>query len=301
MHRLKINNWMALILAVQLGACTGEQHAFDASGAFEAEEYLISSEISGRLLSWDIQEGDLLDSGRLIGHVDSVQLVLSRKQLEQQIASILSRRPNVAIQLSALESQLATARSEEGRIGRLVEQGALPSKQLDDLRSTIRVLEGQIDALHSQLVTASDGIDMDARTLQTRIDQLNDQIHRCRIINPVSGRVLSTYVKAHEMAVAGRPLYKVADLSEMTLKAYLSGDQLAQVVLGQEVHVRTDAGDGNMRDGTGTVYWISDKAEFTPKTIQTKNERANLVYAVKVRIPNDQGFYKIGMYGEVEL
>jgi len=287
-------------LLSMLIACKPEQKNFDASGSFEAEETIISAEATGTLLKFDITEGQDLDSGQVIGYIDSVQLYLKKKQLEAQVKALLGKKPNVPVQLSTLQSQLETAEKEKARFTNLVNAGAAPAKQLDDINAQIKSLKSQIEALKSSLTISSQGYSADAAPLNVQIDQTKDQLAKCRIINPMKGTVLLKYANVNEMATIGKPLYKMADLSLINLRAFISGDQLPTVKLHQQVKVLTDDGTGGFKETQGTITWISDKAEFTPKTIQTKEERANMVYAIKIAVQND-GTYKIGMYGEVKF
>lgn len=298
MKKIFINTGFALVMGVW--ACSDSNNDYDATGAFEAVETIISSEVGGVIRELNIEEGDMLKPGQMIGFVDSTQLSLKKKQLEAQIEALLSRKPNVSIQLAALQNQLTTAKSEKKRIENLVKEDAATTKQLDDINANIETLEKQIAAQRSTLITNINGINMDANSLHYQLLQLEDNIKKCKIINPVKGTLLAKYAEAHEMTQPGRSLYKIADLSVITLRVYITGDQLGTIKLGQKVEVHTDQSQGEMKISEGTITWISDKAEFTPKTIQTKNERANLVYAVKVSVPND-GSYKIGMYGEIKF
>ncbi len=295
-HKLIIACCASLLIT----ACKPEQKSYDATGAFEAEETIISAEASGTLLRFDVTEGQELDSGRVIGYIDSIQLFLKKKQLEAQVKSLLGRKPDVPLQLATLQSQLETAQKEQDRFTKLVSSGAAPSKQLDDINAQIKSIRSQMDALKSSLTISSQGFSADAAPLEVQIDQVKDQLAKCTIINPMHGTVLLKYANVNEMASIGKPLYKIADLSTINLRAYISGDQLPQVKLNQEVKVLTDDGHGGFNETTGTITWISDKAEFTPKTIQTKEERADMVYAIKVLVKND-GSYKIGMYGEIKF
>ncbi|WP_372473318.1 HlyD family secretion protein [Capnocytophaga sp. ARDL2] len=297
MHQIK-NITMAMGIAIMLVACNRNNTSFDASGSFEAEETLISSEAVGVIKQFDIEEGQTLNAGQNIGYIDSLQLHLKRKQLEAQIVSILGKKPNVSVQLSALQEQLRNAENEKIRISNLLKGDAATPKQLDDINNQVAVLKKQIEAQKSTLNISSDGLGKDALALQVQIEQLNDQIAKCKITNPISGTVLTKYAEANEMTAVGKPLYKIADLSNILLRAYVSGNQLPQIALNQKVKVLTDDGEGGYNQTEGTIIWISSKAEFTPKTIQTKEERANMVYAIKVKVKND-GLYKIGMYGEI--
>ena len=289
---------MALTALLML-SCKQAPQLYDASGSFEAIETLIPADASGIIQQLDIREGQVIDSAQIIGYIDSTQLHLRKKQLEAQIKAVLSKKPNISRQLAAYQVQLDQARHELARIDRLVKADAATPKQLDDAKSMVAVIEKQMEALQSTLSITSEGLSQDTEPLFTQIAQLNDQIRRCVITNPVKGTVLTTYAEPFEMAVPGKPLYKIADLSSIILRAYITGDQLTGRRLGDQVTIMVDDTSGTYKTYNGTIEWISDKAEFTPKTIQTKDERANLVYAMKIRVAND-GYLKIGMYGEVK-
>lgn len=281
-------------------ACKDNKVTSDASGSFEAEETIISAEASGTIRQLTLTEGETLQAGALIGYIDSTQLFLKKKQLIAQRNATTSGKPDVAAQLAALQSQRQTAQKEKIRVTNLVQGGAVPQKQLDDIHAQIDVLNKQIAAQRSSLDITAESIDKELLPLQVQIEQLNDQLAKCKLINPVNGTVLTKYAEANEVTNAGKPLYKIADLSTLILRAYITGDQLARVKLNQQVNVSTDDGKGSYKVTTGTVTWISSSSEFTPKTIQTRKERANRVYAIKVRVKND-GSYKIGMYGEIKF
>lgn len=289
-----------IMVLIILSACNNNRHSFDASGSFEAEETIISAEAQGRLKAFDIQEGQTLQPDQRIGYIDSMQLYLQKKQLEAQVIALAGKKPNIPVQLSALQEQLRTSEREKTRIANLVKGDAATPKQLDDMNAQIEVLKKQIEAQKSSLSISSEGISKDVIPLQVQIEQLEDQLRKCHIVNPIAGTVLTKYAEANEMATIGKPLYKIADLSNIILRAYITGDQLSQIKLNQKVIVSTDDGKGGYKETEGLITWISDKAEFTPKTIQTKDERANMVYAIKVKIRND-GAYKIGMYGEISF
>lgn len=300
-------------LGLVLPGCSNH-HTFDASGAFETEEILVPAEMSGIIRSLDIREGQQLDSGVVVGRIDTVQLALKRKQLLAQIRSVRSRNPDIEKQTAFYDQQQALAQvrldnllQEEKRFSQLVASEAATKKQLDDISAMVREAREQIKVIGDQkraqvslLRTQQSALSGDELPLEVQVEQLEDQLRRCRIVNPVSGTILTQYAYAGEMIATGQPVYKVADLRTMILRAYVSGDQLPGVKIGQAVKVLTDDGTGGFHEDTGTIRWISDKAEFTPKTIQTRDERANLVYAIKVAVQND-GRYKIGMYGEVNL
>ncbi len=289
-----------LLLAFIFSSCDNSTNNFDATGSFEANETIISAEASGTLLSYGVEEGKTLRAGQYIGYIDTAQLVLSKKLLYAKMDAALSRKPDVGVQLTALKEQLKVAEVEQKRITSLVGAGAATPKQQDDIDGQIAVIKGNITALRNSLTTSTQSIDREVETLKVQIDQVDDQINRSKLINPVVGTVLVSYAEAHEQVGRGIPLYKIADLSEITLRAYVTGNQLPKIKLNQQVAVLTDDGDGGYKEENGTIYWISDKAEFTPKTVQTKDERANKVYAIKVGVAND-GSYKIGMYGEVNF
>ena len=283
-----------------LASCSGNSNRYDASGTFEATEIIVSAEASGLIQAFNLEEGEVLQAGQYIGSIDSVQLYLSKKQLQAQIQAVLSKRPDVATQIAALQEQLKQAHREQQRITNLLKADAATQKQLDDANAQIAIINKQIEGQRSSLRITSASLSEETLPLTVQIEQLNDQLEKCRIVNPVTGTVLTKYAEANEMAANGKPLYKVADLSQIILRAYITGDQFAQVKLNQPVQVLIDAKDGEYTTYTGTVVWITDKAEFTPKTIQTKDERANLVYATKIKVKND-GKLKIGMYGEVKF
>jgi HlyD family secretion protein len=292
-----------LILFAGFGLMTigcGQNDEFDASGAFEAVETIISSEATGVIRQLDLSEGEELQPGQFIGFVDSTQVYLKKQQLLSQIEALLVKRPDIPVQLAHLEEQLRAAEKERTRMANLREGNAATEKQLDDITAQTEVLTRQLQAQKSSLRIAYEGIDRDIKPLQIQVTQLEDQLKRHRIDNPVKGTVLTKYAESSEVTTPGKPLYKIADLSTMVLRVYITGNQLARIRLNQKVRVFTDDGQGGYKETEGVVSWISDKAEFTPKAIQTKDERASRVYAVKVRVVND-GTYKIGMYGEIRF
>ena len=283
-----------------LASCSRPQSPYDASGTFEAVETIVPAEATGILLDFDLQEGQALRAGQAIGYIDSMQLYLKKKQLQAQIRALLSKKPDLPAQVAALQEQLRQASREQQRLVNLVKADAATPKQLDDATAQVAILQKQLQAQRSSLGISTASLTEEAAPLRLQVDQLDDQLARCRIVNPVAGTVLAKYAEAREMATTGKPLYKVADLSTLTLRAYLSGGQLAGTRLNQQVTVLVDDGAGGYKQYPGLIAWISNKAEFTPKTIQTKDERANLVYALKIRVKKD-GYLKVGMYGEVKL
>ncbi len=296
-----MNNTKILLLAALLSAsCADNQQTYDASGTFEAVETIISAEAAGVIRALDVEEGRSLRAGQTVGYIDTTQLYLKKRQLEAQIHAVLSKRPNVAVQLATLQEQLDHAIREQRRIANMAKADAATPKQLDDANAQVAIISKQIVAQQSSLGISSSSITQEATPLEIQIAQLEDQLAKSRIVNPMDGTVLVKYTEANETTAAGKPLYKIADLSTITLRAYVIGTQFVQLQLNQQVTVLVDDADGTYREYPGTIAWISDKAEFTPKTIQTKDERENLVYAIKIKVEND-GLLKIGMYGVVRF
>ncbi|MBQ8366480.1 MAG: HlyD family efflux transporter periplasmic adaptor subunit [Alistipes sp.] len=288
----------AAVVLVAL-AC-GSEAEYDAEGTFEATEVVLSAEANGKILSFDVVEGVRVEADELVGTIDSVQLHLQRKQLVAQQAALLGSRPDVEKQVASLKEQIAKQRSELLRVENMLKDGAATTKQRDDIEAHIKVLEGQLEATLSTLDKNTTTINNNAAALEAQIAALDDRIAKCRITSPVSGTVLVKYAEAGELATVGKPLMKVADLENIYLRAYFTSDQLARVYLGDEVKVVADFGGDERYDYVGHVAWISSESEFTPKTIQTKDSRANLVYAVKIAVEND-GRLKIGLSGAVVL
>ena len=291
---------IGILFMMLIATSCKEERQFDATGSFEADEYIISAEGMGTIKMLQIEEGKTVQQNEVIGYIDTIQLQLKREQVDAQIKAVLGRKPNIAVQIASLEEQINGVKKDQQRFTRLVQNEAATQKQLDDINTQYQVLKKQLDALYSSLEINSEGLSNESVPLRIQKEQLDDQIRRCIIVNPIKGTILSQFAKVNEMATTGKPLYKIADLSNIILRVYISGDQLSKVKLNQKVKVFTDAGDGKFKEAEGIITWISDKSEFTPKTIQTKNERANLVYAIKVKVFND-GSYKIGMYGELNF
>lgn len=283
-----------------LTAACGRSGDFDATGTFEATEVVVSAEAAGRILRFDTEEGDVLEAGRQVGAIDTVQLYLQKLQLERQRASVVSNRPDIAKQAASLREQIAKQQTERRRVENLLRDGAATTKQLDDIDAQIKVLNGQLEAQLSTLRNNAASIDENSSSIDLQIARIEDQLAKCRIASPVAGTVLAKYSEAGELASVGRPLMKVADLDRIYLRAYFTSDQLADLRLGQEVTVTADFGGERQLDYPGRIVWIASESEFTPKTIQTRNSRAGLVYAAKIAVEND-GRLKIGLYGEVKL
>lgn len=290
----------AAVITLALIGCGNGNGKYDATGTFESEEVIVSSEAMGKLVQFDVEEGAQLKRNQVVGLIDTLQLYLKKKQLEASVKAVLSKQPDVATQLAALQEQIKTAETEKKRVENLVKANAATTKQLDDINGQLDVLNKQYSATKSSLTITKQGLQSETYPLQIQIDQINDQLGKSRITNPVDGVVLTRYAKQNEVTANGKALYKIADLSVMTLRAYINGNQLGQIKLGQKVKVFVDKGEGEQKEMSGEIYWVASKAEFTPKTIQTKDERANLVYAIKVKVRND-GYLKIGMYGEVKF
>ncbi|MBL7735605.1 MAG: HlyD family efflux transporter periplasmic adaptor subunit [Chitinophagaceae bacterium] len=295
-------------------SCSNNGIKPDASGTFEADEVVVSAELNGKILSLNVEEGDTLVRDSVVGRIEAVNLSLQKDQVMASINALSQKTTDLAPQLKLIQDQLLVQQSqvahlqkEKTRVENLLKLDAATGKQLDDINAQLDaalkqevVIRQQISAQKSALSTQNRSVLSEAEPLRKRAEQLDEQLARSYIVNPVSGTALSKYAQAGEMTAAGKALYKIADLSVLTLRAYISGSQLSQIKLGQPVTVLTDAGEREYKKYTGTISWISDKAEFTPKTIQTKEERSNLVYAIKVRVKND-GYLKIGMYGEILL
>lgn len=294
------NAFLMFSLLGLLAGCTGNGDKADAYGNFETDELTVSAETSGKLLVFDVEEGQTLKAGDLVAVVDTTQLYLKKMQVQASIAAVRKKLPNEAAQLAVFDQRMEKLNTEIIRIGKLVEANAAPSKQLDDLKAELDVTMKQRSATASTLGTQTQGMLAEIDPLKFQLMQIEDQLRKSYIYNPVNGTVLTTLAKASELTMQGRPLYKIASLDPLTLRAYVSEDMLSQVKIGDNVTVNTDAPDGTMKSSEGTVTWISSEAEFTPKIIQTRDERTTQVYAMKIDVPND-GSLKIGMPAEVEF
>lgn len=309
-------------------SCKNGNGKYDATGTFEAEEIIVSAEATGRILQFNVEEGEALVKDSVVGKIDPAAIELQKEQASSSVEALQQKTNDATPQVSILQSQLLlqnkqvavyneqlkVLEKEQQRFQKLVAADAVPAKQLDDINGQVNVLKDQIVAAKTQLLVLqaqvnaqrqavaiqNRGILSEKDPMQKRIAQIQDQLDKTIIKNPVTGTVLTKYADANEFTATGKALYKIADLSTMKLRAYISGNQLALVKLNQAVKVFVDNDKGGYKELKGTISWISDKAEFTPKTIQTKDERANLVYAMKVNVVND-GYLKIGMYGEVQF
>ena len=293
---MKKEIYFIIALFLALGACNEQTELSDAYGNFESTEVIISAEAPGRIMEFNIEEGQKLAAGTSLGYIDTLALSLQRDQLKTKITAVLSQIKNVNSQKAVQHQQLDNLMIDKERVKKLLNDGASTQKQLDDVVGAIRVIEKQMESFDVQKRMIIDEVE----TIKVQIKLVEDNIRKCYIVNPVDGTVLTKYVEENEVATPGRPLYKIANLSQLELKVYISGVQLPQVKIGQTVEVLIDKDINTNRSLEGVVSWISQQAEFTPKIVQTKEERVNLVYAMKVVVKND-GSLKIGMPGEVNF
>lgn len=296
-----MRNFLSIISAMTLlTACSGSDSKYDASGVFEVTEVMVSARVAGEIMDLDIDEGAEVTVGKPVGYIDTVQLYLQRLQLEANVKAAESRICDVDKQTAAIRQQIDTQKKEQTRFENLVKANAGNRKQLDDITAAINLLEKQLDAQTETLINGNANAKAQAEALKAQIALTNDMISKSTIASPVDGTVMAKYVEKGELAVQGRTLFKVANINDIYLKAYITSGQITGLKIGQEVKVFADSGDSGRKEYRGVISWISDKAEFTPKTIQTRDERANLVYAVKIKVQND-GYIKRGMYGEVSF
>jgi HlyD family secretion protein len=279
-------------------SCSRKEQKVDAYGNFETTETTISAQESGPLLAFNVHEGDSLIAGDTVGYIDTLQLYLKKEQLDAQIASLRTQLPDASVQLQVISQELSHAKEEQTRTENLLADNAATPQQRDDMNAQVALLQKKYASLQSSLSIQSRSILSQIKPMEIQIKQINDQIARSIIVNPLKGVVLLKLAEPNEMVTYGKPLYQIGNLSQMILRAYLTGDQLSQVKIGQTVTILTDEPDNKDRQWKGKITWISDESEFTPKQIQTKDERSNLVYGIKISVKND-GTIKIGMPGEV--
>lgn len=289
-----------MLATTGLASCGDKKGTYDATGTFEATEVTVAAEQNGKLLSLDINEGDRVSAGKQVALTDTVQLYMKARQIGATRLVYASQRPDTGKQVAATRQQLAKAREEYNRFAALVKEGAANRKALDDARSQVQVLQRQLEAQLSALGTSTNSLNAQMGTTDVERLLVADQLKKCHVVSPISGTVIEKYMEQGEFATVGRPICKVADLDHMFLRAYITSAQLRQVRIGQQVKVFADYGNGQRKEYPGRVTWISPKSEFTPKTILTDDERADLVYAVKIAVRND-GYVKIGMYGEAKF
>ena len=295
-----MKNFMIFAAAALLVGCGKKDKDYDATGTFEATEVTVSAEQTGKLMAFDITEGDKIEAGSQVGLIDTVQLYLKARQMGATKLVYSAQKPETQKQIAATRQQIIKARQEVNRYTQLVKEDAANRKLLDDAKSQLQVLERQLEAQTSSLNTSTKSLNAQMGTVDVEKLQIADQLQKCHILSPISGTVLDKYAEPGEFATIGKPLFKIADTDNMYLRAYITSDQLRSVKIGQQVKVFSDYGGGNRKEYRGTVTWISSKSEFTPKTILTDDERADLVYAIKIAVKNDS-YIKIGMYGEVKL
>ena len=287
-------------LLLLLASCGNKEKAYDATGVFEATETTVFAEQSGALMTFDVNEGDVIAQGQEVGLIDTTQIWLKIQQTRATKTVYQSQKPDMEKQIAATRQQLAKARQDQQRYKELVADGAAPSKMLDDATNQVAVLQKQLDAQISSLNTQLSTLNSQLTTVDVQVDQLRNQLQKCHVSAPISGTVLEKYVERGEFVTTGKPLFKIADTDHMFIRAYVTSAQLKDIKVGQKAKVFADYGDGQKKEYDGIVSWISSRSEFTPKTILTDDERADLVYALKVAIKND-GYVKIGMYGEVKF
>ena len=297
---MKSNKLVFIGIALFLSACGNKTAQYDASGVFETVEVMVSAQAIGELMTFDIVEGQRVEANQPLGYVDTTRLYLQKMQLLASSRAVESRHLNVARQIAALRQQIETQKAEQKRFENLVQANAANQKQVDDVIAHIELLEKQLAAQTETLENNNRGISAETMSLALQIAQIDDQIKRSVIASPIDGTVLARYAHWGELATPGRPLFKVGDIENMFLRVYIAADQLTSLKIGQQAAIFADYGKSDRKEYAGTVTWISDRAEFTPKTIQTRDERANLVYAVKVAVRND-GYIKMGMYGELKV
>ena len=297
---MKTQIYILSIVLLLIYSCSSHKTKIEATGVFEATEIIVSAEASGKILSLIIHEGDEVKQGQVLGQIDSSQLYLNKLTIEANRMALLASRPDVQSQLDAIESEIANAEFEKKRIEKLLAGDAATQKQLDDINSRIQVLKDNLRARKKALNISTSSIDSQSEALNAQIDVINDQLKRSTITSPIDGTILVKYAEQGELTAIGRPLFQVANLDRMILRAYVTGNQLPQLNVGQKIKVLAEIGEKGSQEYEGEITWISEKSEFTPKTIQTQDERANLVYAVKIAVPND-GNLKIGMYAGIVI
>ena len=298
---MKIHQYICSVaIGLVLGACTSQEEQYDASGIFETTEVIVSAKGTGELQSFQVEEGQAVRQGEVLGWIDTLQLSLKDRQLAASLLATESKRLDEKRQVAHLRQQIENLQREKERFTTLLNAKATTAKQVDDIDYQIKVLQNQLVATQEQINSSNSSLSRQSESIQAQRAQMEDQIRNAMISSPITGTVLTKYAEQGEFAVPGKALFKVADVSQMKLRAYITADQLTQLQIGQAVAVYADRGITDRKRYAGRVVWIADKAEFTPKTIQTRNERANLVYAVKITVEND-GFIKRGMYGEVRF
>ncbi|MDA3953540.1 MAG: HlyD family efflux transporter periplasmic adaptor subunit [Bacteroidales bacterium] len=285
-----------LILPIVLASCSGNENGSDAYGNFEAKEVIVSAEALGKIIEFNAEEGESLVKGQFLGFIDTLVLSIQREQLLAQKNAVASKKANVNAQIDVQVEQKSIIETEKNRIEQLYKDNAATKQKYDDIKGKYVVLEKQIVVMQTQISS----INKEMKVVDKQVKLLNEQINKTKIINPIDGTVLEKYLEENEIAMPGKALYKIAYLDEIELRVYVSGAQLPTIKIGQKVKVYIDKDVESNQEYAGEIFWISDQAEFTPKIIQTKEDRVNMVYAVKIRVKNDDKI-KIGMPGEVEF
>lgn len=297
---MKAHLILGIGLSLALAACGDKEMEYDASGIFETTEIIVSAQTAGELTALTAEEGRTVEAGEKLGCVDTVQLALKKRQLSASLTATDSKRLDRKRQVAALRQQIDNLQREKARFSELLKADAATEKQVDELDYQIAILQRQLEATEEQINSSNSSLDGQSSGIEAQLAQVEDQIRKSVAASPIKGTILAKYAEPGEYVVPGKPLFKVADISRMKLRAYLTADQLTTLKIGQKVTVYADQGKTDRKAYEGTVVWIADEAEFTPKTIQTREERANLVYAVKIAVSND-GLIKRGMYGDVKF
>ena len=291
---------MSALSVLLISACGNRNDEYDASGIFETTDVIVSARGTGEIMSLNVEEGQTVKANMPLGHLDTTQLVLKKQQMMSGRDAADSRRLDTSRQIASLKQQISNLQVEHARFSALLEDGAATGKQVDDIANQIAVLNKQLTAMEEQLSAANSSISGQTATFDAQIGQVEDMMRQAVIVSPIDGVILSKFAETGEFAAPGRALFKVADISSMKLRAYVTADLLTRLKIGQHVKVYADSGERGRKEYDGVVSWISSEAEFTPKTIQTRSERSNLVYAIKISVSND-GLIKRGMYGDVKL
>jgi HlyD family secretion protein len=294
------SNYLFILPLILLASCNHGNDGSDAYGNFEATEVTISSQGNGELVSFKLDEGDDLTPDEVVGQIDTLQLYFKKEQLQASVKALHAKTIDIPSQINVLNEKLRVLEVDKNRIVNMMKDSAATQKQYDDIQGQIEITQKDLAANQERLGVSNQGLLSEVKPLQAQIDQIEDQIRRCRVVNPVNGTVLAKYAEQNEITGSGKPLYKIADLAVIYLRAYIAGDQLDDIRIGQKVKVLVDKDKDSFHTYDGEISWISDKSEFTPKIVQTKEERVNLVYAIKVKVVND-GKIKIGMPGEVKF
>ena len=294
-----MNKYTTGFAALLIASCSSNDNSYDASGVFEATEVVVSAKAQGEIMSLKIEEGDEVSQGDVLGEIDATQLALKKEQLTASQSANDSRILDLTKQIASIKQQIINAEKEKARFTELLKAKAATQKQVDDIDYQISTLKAQLSALTEQVDAQNQSLHAQSDAMDSQISQVDEQMNDATIKSPITGVVLQKYAEAGEYAVPGKTLFKVADITDMKLRAYITAEQLNSIKIGQHVTVYADEGTTDRKAYEGKITWISANAEFTPKTIMTRDERANLVYAIKVSVNNSHGLIKSGMYGEI--